>query len=158
MPQRPPFTLPRPGLPTILTSPNAASTRRLAARLARNLEGGTVVALTGELGAGKTSFVQGLAQGLAVPELQQVLSPTYTLVNEYPGGRLTLVHIDFYRLRGDDAARGLGVEEQVGRSDCVTAIEWADMLPTLIPATALWVQLTRVDESGSRRILLRVGE
>jgi len=130
----------------------ARGTRAFARRLASRLEGGAVLALVGELGAGKTSFTQGLAEGLGVSDQSQVLSPTYTLVNEYPGGRLVLVHIDFYRLANAEAARGLGIDEQIGRADAVTAIEWADLFPELVPPSATWVRLSTVTEG--RRIEL----
>lgn len=137
-------------------SRSARGTHRLAARFAASLPGGTVLALVGELGAGKTSFVQGLAEGLGVPELSQVLSPTYTLVNEYPGGRLTLVHVDWYRMAGVAQAQGLGLDEQIGRHDAVTAVEWADLLPDLVPDDAVWIVLKRVSPTA-RELEIGVG-
>jgi tRNA threonylcarbamoyladenosine biosynthesis protein TsaE len=143
--------LPAPGETRVHTSRGVRATRALAAALGRIAPGGTVLALTGELGAGKTSFVQGLAHGLEVPDLTQVLSPTYTLVNEYPGGRLTLVHVDCYRLASSAAAVALGLDEQLGRAEAITAVEWADLLPDLMPPTAVWVRLERGD--GSHRVI-----
>ncbi len=139
-----------PIAPSSVIAKSARGTRAQAKKLAARLEGGAVLALVGELGAGKTSFVQGLAQGLAIHDLSQVLSPTYTLVNEYPGSRLTLVHIDCYRLANAEAAQALGLEEQIGRRDAVTAVEWADLIPELIPPTALWVHFVALPEGGRR--------
>lgn len=131
-----------------------ASTKRLARLLGATLEPGTVVALVGELGAGKTSFVQGLAAGLGVTDVTQVVSPTYTLVNEYPGARATLLHLDFYRLLDAESARGLGLDEQIARRDAVVAIEWADHLDTLVPDGSIWVRLSH-GETGGRRCEVR---
>ncbi len=143
--------LPDPGGTRVVETTGVRATRALAAHLGREAPDGLVLALTGELGAGKTSFVQGLARGLGVTDLGQVLSPTYTLVNEYPGGRLTLVHLDCYRLSSEASALALGLDEQVGRPGTVTAIEWAELLPDLIPPGALWVRLERA--AGNRRVI-----
>jgi tRNA threonylcarbamoyladenosine biosynthesis protein TsaE len=147
----PALELPRPGETHVVTTRGVRATRALAARLGRVAPGGTTLALVGELGAGKTSFVQGLARGLEVPDLGQVLSPTYTLVNEYPGGRLTLVHVDCYRLASPAAALALGLDEQLGRPGTVSAVEWADLLPELLPADTVWVRLERGE--GNHRTL-----
>jgi tRNA threonylcarbamoyladenosine biosynthesis protein TsaE len=150
------LTVPPRGERLRVVSRSARGTHSLASRLAGTLPGGTVLALVGELGAGKTSFVQGLAEGLRVPELSQVLSPTYTLVNEYPGGRLTLVHVDWYRMTGSEQARGLGLDEQVGRPDALTAVEWADLLPDLVPDDAVWIVLKRLSPTA-REIEIGIG-
>jgi len=139
--------------PRVVLARTAAGTRALAKKLARSLEGGAVLALVGELGAGKTSFVQGLAAGLEIFDQRQVLSPSYTLVNEYPGPRLALVHIDCFRLTDLEGALSLGIEEQIGRGDAVTAIEWADLLPELVPSGALWIRLATLAEGGRRIVL-----
>jgi tRNA threonylcarbamoyladenosine biosynthesis protein TsaE len=119
---------------------NRAAACRLGRSLGRTLGPGSILALVGELGAGKTTLVQAIAAGLEIPELQQVLSPTFTLVNEYAGGRLPLVHLDFYRLESAGAAEALGLDEILLRRDALVAIEWADHLPTLIPEDAVWVR------------------
>jgi tRNA threonylcarbamoyladenosine biosynthesis protein TsaE len=88
---------------------------------------GVVLAITGVLGSGKTLFVQGLAKGLNVPESIYVTSPSYTLINEYPG-RLTLVHADLYRLTGSADIESTGLYHMM-HTDCVVAIEWAERMP-----------------------------
>jgi tRNA threonylcarbamoyladenosine biosynthesis protein TsaE len=105
-------------------------TRRLAAGLAQCLQAGDVVALHGDLGAGKTEFVKGLVEGLG--SAAQVTSPTFTLVHEYHGGRLPVYHFDFYRL--DDAVELelIGYDDYLEESG-VTVIEWADRFPERVP-------------------------
>jgi tRNA threonylcarbamoyladenosine biosynthesis protein TsaE len=98
---------------------------RGCSQLARSFRGGEVVLLTGELGAGKTAFVRGLARGLGA-DPEEVASPTFVLLTAYPG-RLTLHHADLYRLRGDGDERELGLEELPGPGG-VLAVEWAERL------------------------------
>jgi len=127
-------------------------TQALACRLAAVLKAGDVLLLSGDLGAGKTTFVRGLAQGLGI-DPAEVSSPTFTLVHEYRGGRLTLYHADLYRL--DGAATGdLGLEE-IGVKDGVLAIEWPDRLSHDMPGARV-VTLETVGES-TRRITIPSG-
>jgi tRNA threonylcarbamoyladenosine biosynthesis protein TsaE len=103
-----------------------AQTRALASRLAGALAPGAIVLLSGDLGAGKTAFTRGLAEGLDLdPEV--VSSPTFTIVHEYAGGRLPLVHVDLYRLESGAAVDDLGLEEMA--DGAVVAVEWAERLP-----------------------------
>jgi tRNA threonylcarbamoyladenosine biosynthesis protein TsaE len=122
----------------MLTSGSAAETEAAGARLAENLQVGDVVALVGELGAGKTQFVKGIARGLGVADT--VTSPTFTLIHEYRGGRLSLYHFDFYRLDQAGALTTIGFDEYLS-GDGVCVIEWADKFASVIPAQAHWVRL-----------------
>lgn len=122
-----------------LTSRSPAETRALAARLGARLAPGDVVALMGELGSGKTEFVHGLAQGLEVPPQVPVASPSFTLVHEYPG-RLTLVHIDLYRLEKVPPDLLPDLEEYLAGPQAV-AVEWAERLADLLPPDHLEVHL-----------------
>ena len=102
---------------------SAVETELLGARLAQCLRPGDVIALRGGLGAGKTAFTRGLARGLGVEEA--VTSPTYTIVNEYPQGRLPLFHFDMYRLRDAEELFDLGWEDYLDRGG-VCAVEWSE--------------------------------
>ncbi len=121
------------------TTDSEEQTASVARALAGALAAGDVVLLAGNLGAGKTAFVRGLAEGLGI-DGREVSSPTFTLVHEYRGGRLTLYHVDLYRL--DRAATDdLGLEE-LGVSDGVLAIEWPDRLSHgLTPATRVDIDI-----------------
>lgn len=129
---------------------SAEETQALAVRLEKELPDGAVVCLHGDLGAGKTCFVQGLAKALGIR--RPVGSPTFTLINEYRGKR-RLAHIDLYRLRGATDAFGLGVEEYLEHFDGVVAIEWAERLGDLLPE-ACWHVRLEAGTSGeaSRRV------
>jgi tRNA threonylcarbamoyladenosine biosynthesis protein TsaE len=107
-----------------------------------------VLALAGDLGAGKTHLVKGLASGLGVPG--EVTSPTFTLIHEYTGGRLPLYHIDLYRLDSPEEALKIGIDEYLDAPG-ITVIEWADKFEELIPAGARWVRL-RALEGDTREI------
>lgn len=109
---------------------SAEETQALAARLAAELPPGAVLCLHGDLGAGKTCFVQGLAKAVGVR--RPVGSPTFTLINEYRGIR-RLAHIDLYRVRGAGDAFGLGLEEYLFHFDGIVAIEWAERAADLLP-------------------------
>lgn len=107
------------------TTHSEDATRALGARLAGHLRGGELIGLSGDLGAGKTVFVRGIAQGLAVP-VSKVRSPTFTLVNEYSGGRLPLYHVDLYRMTPSDVDRMALREYLYGDGVCV--VEWIERL------------------------------
>ncbi len=129
-------------------------TRALAADLAARLQAGDVLALHGELGAGKTCFIQGIAQALQVD--QPVSSPTYTLVNEYRG-RLPLYHIDLYRLRTADDALNMGLDEYLEGAG-VTAIEWAERAETALPERTIHVRLEHGGTEQERQVRIEASE
>ena len=127
------------------TSSSEAATRALAAALAPSLMPGAVILLSGDLGAGKTAFVRGLAEGLDL-DPDAVTSPTFTLVHEYRGGRLPLIHVDLYRLDRAELDE-IGLDEDLAAHG-VTAVEWAERLTRGI-TDAIAVRIT--DEGGDRR-------
>jgi tRNA threonylcarbamoyladenosine biosynthesis protein TsaE len=125
----------------IVNLPDAAATQALGVELGNSLSAGSVILLMGELGSGKTTLVQGLAQGLGI--LDPIVSPTFTIINEYFSGRLPLYHLDLYRLDTAEVDElnldtyWLGIETEPG----IMAIEWAERLSYLPPAY-LRVELT----------------
>ena len=127
-------------------SPNEAETRRIGAQLAAKLEPDGVLLLTGDLGAGKTVLVQGLAEELGL-DPRQVQSPTFTVVREHDGDRSTLLHIDLYRLEPEEAA-ALGIEEILAGPG-IKAVEWAERLPCPV-SDALHVEILR---QGEKRLI-----
>lgn len=131
-------------------SHSEAQTHRLGARLATLLGPGDVLALVGELGTGKTRWVQGVTEGLGVTE--PVSSPTFTLVNEYQG-RWPVYHIDLYRLDEASELLTFGLEDYL-YSDGVSLIEWADRAADLLPPDYLTVELYHLEET-KRRVVLR---
>lgn len=131
--------------------PSAEAMERLGERLASGLAAGDWIALTGSLGAGKTTLVRGLARGLGFRG--RVASPTFTLVHVYRG-RLPLYHLDLYRLEGEEALRDVvdpGEMEAVG----AVAVEWADRAPGWIPDDALWLDLALAPAGEGRRLTAR---
>ena len=134
-----------------LLSENAGQTRRAGQVIGQEMQAGDVIALLGPLGAGKTEFVKGIAAGLGVPDDQRVASPTFVLVREY-AGRLTLFHIDAYRLSGVSDLVDLGFDEMCSTPDAAVAVEWADRVHEALPGEALRVEL---EHRGDDRRLIR---
>lgn len=121
-----------------LRAATAEDTRAIGDAIAALLVPGDAIALTGELGAGKTTFAQGLARGLGFAGA--VVSPTFTLVREYRGGRLPVIHADVYRLDRVQDVLDLGLEEQA--EDGVLLVEWGDAVEALLPQDHLVIELT----------------
>jgi tRNA threonylcarbamoyladenosine biosynthesis protein TsaE len=134
-----------------LTLNDEQGTERLGAALADVLPPGTLVALVGTLGAGKTRLVQAVAKAVGVPE-GSVTSPTFVLVNEYRQGRLPIYHFDIYRLKDDDEFLALGPEEYF-EADGLSFVEWADRVDHLLPEERVEVEL-EVTGDTSRRVTL----
>ena len=124
-----------------MTTHSESETAAVGRDLAASLVAGSVVLLHGDLGAGKTALVRGLAEGLGAPP-EEVSSPTFTLMQEYRGGRVLLVHVDLYRLDDPREIDDLGLEE-VGQA-CVLAIEWAEKLSRPVPG-AIDVRIDHAD-------------
>jgi tRNA threonylcarbamoyladenosine biosynthesis protein TsaE len=131
---------------------SADETMKFAARLAEKLRAGDVIALEGDLGAGKTTFTKGLAQGLGVK--RTVSSPTFTIVKEYKG-RLPLYHMDVYRL--GDTFEDLGFDEYF-HGDGVTVVEWAHLIQPQLPNELLCIHLYHHGETGRKIVLEPIGE
>src|SRR5256885_10687999 len=131
------------------SSASVAETESVAADLARGFRGGEVVALHGELGAGKTQFVRGLVRGLGGRE-RSVSSPTFVLLNVYDGGRLVVYHLDAYRMHGAEDFEAIGFGELLEQGG-VVVVEWAERVGELLPAAAIHVRITAIGER-SRRI------
>ena len=143
-----PMTPPLPRT-IVFCSDKPETTRNLAEALGRRLGAGAVIALSGDLGAGKTAFVQGLARGLGIPRDDPVTSPTYTLVNEY-SGREPLFHVDLYRLPPPVDIESLGLEA-IDRRQGVVAIEWAERMATEDLGAHLALAFT-IEADGCRTI------
>jgi tRNA threonylcarbamoyladenosine biosynthesis protein TsaE len=125
-------------------SSSPEQTAAIARRLARTLSRGSVVAIFGPLGAGKTVFVKGLALGLGVPP-REAVSPTFSLIHEHPGP-VPLFHADLYRLRGPEEAAELGLDDYAERGG-ILAIEWPERAAGLLPPDTITV---RLDVTGAR--------
>lgn len=126
------------------TSNSSAETEAFGRDFAQEMNCGSVIALKGELGAGKTQFVKGLVAGLGGKA--EVTSPTFTLVHEYTGGRVPVYHFDFFRIEDRQAAERLGLDEYFF-GDGVCAVEWADKFPELLPEAALWISFETKSET-----------
>ena len=127
-----------------------------ALAVARTLRGGETLALTGELGAGKTAFVKGLAKALGIK--QAVQSPTFLLMKCYPVGMIhgswsmlrSLCHVDAYRIKNERELLTIGLGEKIGDQQTVTAIEWADIVPELIPKNAIKIKIEHGSKENER--------
>lgn len=124
-------------------------TEELGERLGRVLNAGSVIAYTGDLGAGKTAFTRGLARGLAIDG--PVTSPTFTIVNEYEGGRLPLFHFDMYRLGSSDDLFDIGWEDYLVRGG-VCAVEWSENVLDGLEADCIRVDIRRGETDDQRLI------
>ena len=125
---------------------SAEETERLGQRLGETLRGGEVVAYLGELGAGKTAFRRGLARGLGIS--MRVTSPTYTIVNEYTGGRLPLFHFDMYRLGSEEELFDIGWEDYLARGG-VCAVEWSENVSGAME-DAITVRIEKTSDEGRK--------
>ena len=137
---------------TFLTN-SPEQTEAIGAALAKILTPGTVLAYRGDLGAGKTAFTRGLARGLGYAE--PVTSPTYTIVNEYLGGRLPLFHFDMYRLHSSDDLWDIGWEDYLERGG-ICAVEWSENVDDAME-NAVWVTIEKLG-GDARRITIEGGE
>lgn len=130
-----------------------AETEAIGAALGKIINPGTVIAYRGDLGAGKTAFTRGLAKGLGCTEI--VTSPTYTIVNEYLGGRIPLFHFDMYRLRSSDDLFDIGWEDYLERGG-VCAVEWSENVDDAME-DAVYITIEKMGEE-SRKITVEGGD
>ena len=136
-------------------SNSPGETEALGAALAKLLWPGAVVAFTGDLGAGKTAFVRGMARGLGISE--RVTSPTFTIVNEYEGGRLPLFHFDMYRLGSSDELFDIGWEDYLVRGG-VCAVEWSENVSDAMEGDCIRVDIRRGAHDNQRLITIEGGD
>ncbi len=134
-----------------IISPTPQETERIGSLVGEMLKGGDVIALSGELGTGKTTLVRGIAQGMKFDK-EEVASPSFTLINEYDGP-LPLFHIDLYRLESEQELYEIGYEEYI-RGNGVVVIEWADKVHQAIPQESLWIILRYLD-AKRREIVMK---
>lgn len=125
---------------------SAQESRELGKKIGRFLLAGDVVALVGELGSGKTTLIQGLAEGIGVSDF--VTSPTFILIGEYQG-RCPFIHVDLYRLQKIEEIENLGILEYFGRTDIV-AIEWAEKMEELLPQNFIKIEMETLNENERR--------
>jgi len=135
---------------------SAEETRELARKIASETKPGSVFALDGDLGAGKTVFASGFARGLGITE--PVSSPTFTIVQEYPCGRGVFFHLDLYRIDNPDAALAFGIDEFLYAADGFTLIEWPERIEGLFPPHTVRVRIERIDRGDSRLITVETPE
>ena len=136
-------------------SSSVKETEDVGAGLAQRLAPGAVVAFTGDLGAGKTAFVRGMARGLGVAD--RVTSPTFTIVNEYGDGRLPLFHFDMYRLGGSDELFDIGWEDYLARGG-ICAVEGSEIVDDALDADCIRVDIRRGADDSQRVITIEEGK
>lgn len=125
------------------TTTSAGKTKEFGKKIAKSLNNHDVIALSGELGAGKTTLIQGIAEGLGVTDY--VTSPSFTLINEY-NGRFPIFHIDLYRLEKLEQIEDLGLEDYFEK-DGIVIIEWAERMKELLPKNTEWIRIEIRDEN-----------
>jgi tRNA threonylcarbamoyladenosine biosynthesis protein TsaE len=125
-------------------SNSASETEQFGRKFAEKVKKGDVLALTGDLGSGKTHFVKGVAAGLT--SNVEVTSPTFTLIHEYRAGRLPIYHFDFFRIENSESAKRLGLDEYLF-GDGISIVEWADKFAELIPQGATWIHFETTSDT-----------
>ena len=129
---------------------SADETRKLASKIAAETPNGTVFAMDGNLGAGKTVFASGFAAGLGITE--PVSSPTFTIVQEYPYAKGMFFHLDLYRIDNPDAALAFGIDEFLYASDAISLVEWPERIDGLFPPGTIRVTIERTEQEETRKI------
>jgi tRNA threonylcarbamoyladenosine biosynthesis protein TsaE len=140
----------------VLQTNNASETIRFGRWIGNLLRPGDVVALVGELGAGKTQLIKGLAAGVGVRKSTYLSSPSFTLINEY-SAEVPFYHIDLFRLNSEREAGELGLEEYF-QGEGITAIEWADKIPSLLPEEILWIHIAYTGKNSRSLEVIGMGK
>jgi tRNA threonylcarbamoyladenosine biosynthesis protein TsaE len=133
------------GIEVVFETKSVSETIQIGKNIGSLLRPDDIVALVGELGAGKTQFIKGLAEGVGVEKPTYISSPSFTLINEYLG-RVPFYHIDLFRLEQEKEAEELGLEDYF-QAGGITAIEWADKIPSLLPEEILWIEIHYTGEN-----------
>lgn len=136
------------------TSHSEDETIAYGRQFAKELQSGAVVCLHGDLGAGKTHFVKGMAQAFGI-DRQEVHSPTYTLINEY-NGEMKLYHFDFYRMESPEEALEIGAEEYF-YGDGVCVIEWPERIESILPANIIWITIEMPTPQSRKFVISKKG-
>lgn len=123
-------------------------TEEVAKDFARSLKGGELIALFGDLGAGKSVFTRGLARGLGIKE--RIASPTFVFIKTHKRGKITLHHIDLYRLHNTQDVEGLGLEDIIAQDNAVVVVEWADKMGKNLPKKRIDISLEKIDDQKRR--------
>ena len=132
-------------------SNNLSDTKNLAFEFKKTLKGGEVVTLSGDLGAGKTTFTQSLALAMGIDE--PITSPTFTLMNQYQSKKLKLYHFDMYRIEDIDEILETGLTEYFGNEDAVCVIEWAENIKPLLPKNIVDIQIEKLGENSRKFVI-----
>ena len=137
-----------------LITKSPQETQRLGSKVAADLRGGEILALSGELGSGKTTFVQGLAKTLGIK--QRIISPTYILVRRYDLKEKFLYHVDLYRFEKNviKEIKNIGLEEMWDNPNSITVIEWAEKIKDIIPKSATWIYFENIGKN-KRKIVIK---
>ena len=129
-----------------ILSKSSQITKDVAAKFASKLKGGDIISLSGNLGGGKTTFGQGLAEGLGIKE--KITSPTFVIIKEYPTIKhFSLIHIDLYRINNFSEAKTAGIEDYLGKSDKVCVIEWGEKIKDFLPENSQFIKFKFIDDS-----------
>jgi tRNA threonylcarbamoyladenosine biosynthesis protein TsaE len=139
-----------------LQTRSVSETIRIGRMIGNLFQPGDMAALVGELGTGKTQLIKGLAAGVGVEKSVYISSPSFTLINEYPG-KIPFYHIDLYRLETEKEAEGLGLEEYF-QGGGITAIEWANKIIPLLPKELLWVHIRYTGKQGRSLEIIAKGK
>jgi len=131
---------------------NSCQTQKLGEKIGSDLKPGTVIGLSGELGSGKTTFLQGLAKGLGIKK--RIVSPTFIFVKQYFVGKINFYHVDLYRIENLKDVSGLGLEEFFNDPDGIVAVEWAEKFPGIFPQKTIKMNFTYLNDQ-ERKIVIK---